>query len=399
MKCTRKKAATSCLFLLLTVFFQILVCRDSMAYPTVYPSGTTIYNPDNTYTGYTIYTIHDPNAVIMVDMEGMVVHYWSHPTYRLGYAEPLSNGNLLVFATQPEQRAPTIMLEMDWDGNVIWELSSTLEERWFHHDFERLDNGNTLILCSTQREVLEISPDPIVDDHIIEVDQSGAIVWSWYTSDHYDELGFDDTAKQLISEHAGDWSHTNSIQSLPPNITGDPAFNEGNILVSQRHTNIMFVIDKTTGEIVWRVGPADNITIGQHNPTLLPEGMPSAGNILVFDNGGVAGYPPEGRLYSRVIEVDPVSKQVLREYNARISGLDEVTFFSGFVSGAQRLPNGNTLICEGETGRLFEISPRGRIVWEYVTPFWTHFANHGFRNKRIYRAWRVSPDWPRGPLP
>ena len=125
--------------------------------------------------------------------------------------------------------------------------------------------------------------------------------------------------------------------------------------MSHRRTNIVFIIDKDSGQIVWKIGPDDNLTIGQHDARMIEEGLSGAGNILVFDNGGTAGYPEQFRLYSRVVEIDPVSTEVVWEYDATKSGLAFGTFFSAFISGAQRLPNGNTLIDEGLNGRFFEL--------------------------------------------
>ena len=87
------------------------------------------------------------------------------------------------------------------------------------------------------------------------------------------------------------------------------------------------------------------------------------GNLLLFDNG-------PHRLdhtmpFSRVIEVELATKQIVWKYQER----REYEFFSPRMSNAQRLPNGNTLICEGDFGRLFEVTPQGELVWEYVNPY------------------------------
>jgi hypothetical protein len=127
----------------------------------------------------------------------------------------------------------------------------------------------------------------------------------------------------------------------------------------------------------------------QHHPSLLDNG-----NLLVFDNlGGRDGA-------SRVLEVDPVSRQVVWEYN----GDPPASFFSAVRGGCQRLPNGNTLITESDRGRVFEIDPGGRVVWEYYNPF---TRDGGKERSAIYRMTRLAPDgapWladpaPRGPDP
>ena len=135
------------------------------------------------------------------------------------------------------------------------------------------------------------------------------------------------------------------------------------------------------GKIVWRIGPdfreskelrAIRQIIGQHHPHIIPKGLPGAGNLLVFDNGGSSGYgaptpvSPDGsaihqRAGSRVLEINPVTLELVWSYTGP-------RFFSTNISGAQRLPNGNTLITEGAPGRLLEVTSDRRIVWEYIYP-------------------------------
>jgi hypothetical protein len=134
---------------------------------------------------------------------------------------------------------------------------------------------------------------------------------------------------------------------------------------------------------------------------MIPRGLPGEGNILIFDNGGFGGFgapnptAPYGinnarREYSRVIEIDPVAMKIVWEYNANKSGYrDTFKFFSDYVSSAQRLPNGNTLIDEGAVGRLFEVTPDGEIVWEYISPFYQEKENYNM----VYRAYRVPYDY------
>jgi hypothetical protein len=137
---------------------------------------------------------------------------------------------------------------------------------------------------------------------------------------------------------------------------------------------------------------------------MIPKGLPGEGNILVFDNGGSAGYgipnpgSPTGRRnalreYSRVLEFNPVTFEVVWKYSALEAGfpapMDGYKFFSSYVSSAQRLPNGNTLITEGAGGRIFEVSAEFDTVWEYVNPY---FSKKGNRNM-VYRAYRVPYEW------
>jgi hypothetical protein len=139
--------------------------------------------------------------------------------------------------------------------------------------------------------------------------------------------------------------------------------------------------------------------IGQHHAHLIPKGLPGEGNLLVFDNGGSSGYGFDtpiarngygglARANSRVLEIDPVKLELVWSYAPGDA------FFATNISGAQRLPNGNTLITEGPTGRVFEVTPQKKIVWEYINPSPT-----GARNA-VYRAYRLPYEWiPQLPKP
>jgi hypothetical protein len=210
--------------------------------------------------------------------------------------------------------------------------------------------------------------------------------------------------------------HVNSISALGPNQwfdSGDSRFHPENIIWSSRETNIIAVTDKQTGAIVWKIGPDYNTSIalkklgwiiGPHHAHLIPKGLPGEGHLLVFDNGGWAGYgapnpgAPKGlkialRDYSRVLEIDPLTLKIIWQYTPAEAGhrmpMDANRFYSPFISSAQRLPNGNTLITEGSGGRLIEVTQDYRIVWEYISPYFGQFE----RFNMIYRAYRLPYHW------
>ena len=169
-----------------------------------------------------------------------------------------------------------------------------------------------------------------------------------------------------------DWAHANTIEVLPQTPLGekDARFKAGNMLFSLRHLDIIGIVDPDKNEIVWCYGPG--VLDGQHQPTMLENG-----NILVFDNGTYRGH-------SIVREIEPVSGEIVWQYE------DGENFFSPFRSGNQRLPNGNTLICECDAGRLFEVTPEKEVVWDFWSPFVGQCPCH--LGKRIHRATRYSPD-------
>ncbi|HDK17313.1 MAG TPA: hypothetical protein ENG75_05185 [Nitrospirae bacterium] len=383
-----ERAGNIITFIILILFSSVLAGH---AMPTQYPVSTTILNSNKAYKGNILYraVIEGTSKVLLMDMRGNILHTWVLPEYKgVGYPEPLGNGNILALARRNNNTY--VLVELDWDGNIVWEYY--YPNAISHHDVERLDNGNTLILYREDRNVPGISSKDLLDDFIAEVNAEGDIVWEWHTYEHFDEFGFSDTAKQQIYDAGGDWAHTNSIQSLPPNTLNDPRFSEGNILVSQRETNIIFVIDKETGQIVWKIGPDDNLTIAQHDARMIRKGFEGAGNILVFDNGGDAGYPSQFRFYSKVIEIEPIFKKVVFLYTAKRSNLPLSTFFSYSMGGSQKLPNGNILINEAETGRFFQVTPDGEIVWEYINPFFKQEPE--FLTNQVYRIWMINRNWP-----
>ena len=338
--------------------------------------GLTVYRPEKAYHGYTLFAPMAQTSVYLVDMKGSVVHSWQMP-YRPGdYGYLLENGNLLC-GGQTGKGPVTfggrggIIMEVDWEGNILWEyVDDTL-----HHDFCRMENGNTMVLCwepvpvEVARRIGGGRPKPDVkvwSDFFREVTPEGKVVWEWHAYEHLDpELD------PICSLHTREeWTHTNTCEVLP----------DGNLLTSFRLLDTVAIIDKQTGEFAWKWGRDE---LGhQHDPTLLDNG-----NILIFDNGWHSIKAPSPR--SRVIEVDPKSNQIRWEYQTQ----PPWEFFSSFISGAQRLPNGNTLICEGMTGRVFEVTVAGELAWEYTSPFFGENERYG-RTNFVFRAYRYSPDFP-----
>ncbi|MEC4748445.1 arylsulfotransferase family protein [Methylomicrobium sp. Wu6] len=145
--------------------------------------------------------------------------------------------------------------------------------------------------------------------------------------------------------------------------------------------------------------PVDQIS-AQHDAHIIPEGLSGAGNILVFDNQGVAGYPPAAVPRtggSRVLEIDPVKNEIVWQYSGESSGGPAWSFRSTHISAARRLPNGNTFIDEGQSGRLFQVTTDGDIVWEYVNPYSKAgkdaLTGKETANHQLYRGQPVPYEW------
>jgi hypothetical protein len=380
----------------------LLAAPAALAFPSEIPTGTTKLVADKVVPGIVVFAAPD-GVIYAIDPDGEMVRSWTSPIPDTSYshAKPLLNGNMLVRLRTPAD-APWAIVELNPAGEIVWAYSTS--DYRIHHDHERLPNGNTLLLCSRQISVPSISDKPLQDDCLIEVNPAGEIVWEWQTADHFDDFGFSDEVKANIFEFGGDWGHANAIDVISEfNPHTDPRFKSGNVVVSYRHLNAIAVVDRPSGQIVhW----FDNVTVGQHNAQMIPGYLPGGGDILVFDNGysdpilnpGPAarnGSPT--RPFSRVLEFDPLAPEVpIWEYTAAMSGFSNWWFFAHFISSAQRLPNGSTLITEGPNGRIFEVTPDGEIVWEYVSPF---FATvRGNSSNQIFRAYKI-PCTPAGCTP
>jgi hypothetical protein len=417
-----------------------------MGHPTIYPTGVTVYNKDLAWNGYTIFP--SPEGALLIDMNGREVHRWKG---LLGENNKLLPGGAALGSSGTgSTEAPGDYRDLvlsDWDGNILWRFDKTEytekpgESPWWsarlHRDYQqegagvyyapgtnpKTSGGNTLLIVHHEVYDPAVSGKTLLDSRIIEVNRDGTVLWQWNAHEHFEELGFDEGAKNCLYRlpasawHEGGggyWLGINSIATLGSNQWydgGDTRFHPDNIILSARNANILAVIDKKTGEVVFRLGPDFSKTdfgwiIGPHHFHLIPRGLPGEGNLLVFDNGGSAGYGvPNGvsrygtsrerRDYSRILEIDPISLQVAWQYTPKEAGhihpLDSYKFFSPFNGSVQRLPNGNTLITEGSDGRIFEVSPQYKTVWEYLNPYYSESL--GGTHNLVYRAYRVPYAW------
>ena len=382
----------------LSLFALVLFATLATASPSKYQTGTTRLDLGSLSPGWVLFTAKD-GVSYLIDPFGTPMHQWVGPDPdfpTLAGIEPILDapGHVLALTNDPSfpgcENDCAKGVELDWDGNVVWEYADL--ERTLHHDMQRLENGNTLFLCSKTIDRPEIAPVPIVDDCLVEVSPTGDVVWEWQTADHYDELDLTDSERQMISDQAaglnGDWAHANSIDSISSDTPhADPRFRPGNVIISYRHLNLVVVVDRDTDEIVWQ----NQDSIGQHHAQMIRNGLAGAGNIMVFDNGFGGEYPMIARQNSRVIEIDPLTDAIVFNYTAVDSGLAVWSFFSSIVGSAQRLANGNTLINEGTYGRAFEITPSGSIVWEFVNP--TFSNSNGFLSNTVSRYTKVTQSW------
>ena len=417
------------------LFWATLTLTAVRGEPSIYATGVTLYDPAKADGTLILFSGADQKTHL-VDMNGREVHRWDYPGFPSGILDPAliggRRGHVMVELSMMKQDDPAMfkglpfiyldksLAELDWNGKVVWQWGANAPggAAQQHHDWARLPNGNTLVLSLVARPLPGFTLPKLVDDAIYEVTPEGDIVWRWVAGDHLDEFGW--TAEELAlvrATKAINYLTINDMKPVGPNrwfSAGDARFNPDNIIVGSRQANIIAIIGKRTGKIVWRLGPdyppsapgprklpapVDQVS-GQHDPQIIPEGLPGAGNLLVFDDQGEAGYPPAKLNYtggSRILEIDPIKKEIVWEYSAGDSGRPEWTFYSSFISNMRRLPNGNTFIDEGMNGRFFQVTPAGEIVWEYVSPYFGK-APFGPGGKPVvtnwvYRAQPVPYDW------
>jgi len=414
---------------------------------------------------YTLYAPEYSGITYLIDMDGNVVHTWKS-NYIQGLAVYLlENGNLIRNCLPGIN--PTFMsggitgrIEIhDWYGNLVWEFEYFTDRYCLHHDYEVLPNGNILMIAweyKTIEDAIVSGRDPnfipsggIWPVQIIEVQptgpSSGEIVWEWHVWDHLiQEL---DPSKQnygIVKDHPElvdinfldqispdrDWLHCNSIDY---NVQFDQ------IILSVHKFNEIWIIDHSTtteeaashtggnsgkgGDILYRWGnpqtyqagnEIDQQLFGQHDAQWIQPGCPGQGNILVFNNG----LNRPGIDYSSIVEfVPPVDSfgnyflELGKTYGPEeplwiYSAENPIDFFSPRISGVQRLPDGNTLICEGDTGHFFEVNLEKEIVWEYTNPYPNQVFNDVFKIRRYQSSYEgleilknapIKPSTPYGP--
>lgn len=320
--------------------------------------GVTVLKRDKCDHGYRLYSSRQTEVAHLIDIDGREVQRWAYPQgHSWHYAEMLPNGHLVAIIKD------VMILELDWDSNLVWKADVAA-----HHDFDRLGNGNTLVVCREDVINEALRPGELTSDYILELAPDGAVVWEWHSDRHVREIARLVHVEFPLADQ--DWGHMNSVEALPdgPTARRDDRFKAGSILFSCRNIDTIGVIDRQSGKVIWAWGPG---TLDrQHMPTMLPNG-----HILIYDNGNQLKR-------TRILELDPLTQKIIWQYVAD----PPTSFYSPKRGSSQRLPNGNTFIAESDSGRLFEVTPTGEIVWEFMNP---DIQANG-RRMPLYRAIRYS---------
>ncbi len=417
-----RKIRFCCFPLLLVMTF--LTCEDNWAQTYPDPTVGLLMKDSLAFEDYTLFAPNTSNTTYLIDNDGLLVHSWES-SYRPGQSVYLlENGNLLRTANVNNQTFTAggsggrVQL-IDWDGTVAWDYLYSGSEYCQHHDVEILPNGNVLIIAwelKTEDEAIAAGRNPNIlkdgslwPDYIVEVEPDGAtggtIIWEWHVWDHlvqdYDSsklnYGVVGDHPELIDLNfvlntntaKADWHHTNSVAY-------NQTFNQ--IILSVHNFNEIWVIDHSTtteeaashaggnngkgGDILYRWGNpqtydagdiSDMKLYGQHDAQWIESGSPGEGNILIFNNGTRRNYSTVDEIVPPVDSVGNYSFTLGSAYGPEeqlwiYTAENPTDFYSQNISGVQRLPNGNTLICSGANGIFFEVNPDKDIVWHYINP-------------------------------
>lgn len=307
--------------------------------------GVTYFSNES-YKGYNFYEDN------IMNMNGTVVYEFSPST---NVKIIFRNGSFISVETDgiPEENFWNSRLAYFYKNqSKKWEFNKTL-----HHDIA-LSPENTII--SISKENISYNRRHVEFDLLSEFDvDTGSLVYEWSSYEnrniinkYYPNSVLDTTVGRQGDNTSYDHYHINYVQVIPKNDLeqNDTSFNEGNWLVSFQAISLMVILDKETKQIVWSFGPG--VIDHQHAPQMLKNG-----NILLFDNGIDRGY-------SRVVEINPITKKIVWQFD-KFNGQN---FFSKKQGYVQRLPNGNTLITNSESGMVFEVTPNKKIVWVWYNP-------------------------------
>ncbi|MFQ5512365.1 MAG: arylsulfotransferase family protein [Candidatus Krumholzibacteriia bacterium] len=345
-------------------------------------AGVTYHDRDKTSPGFNLYCPQGTASAQLVDMDGGVVHEWAADVSGgdiWSHIEMCRNGDLLVAVSRSGR-----LMRLDWDSNIMW----IDDRRFYHHDIEVADNGDIYVLAR-KADVLRVYglPVPVLDDYVVVLSPEREIkreislyavlrdrfpaaktILSRYT--YLMQLPYLRTLYRhrfSLSSSPVDFFHANTVELIDRDV--DEVFRKGNILFCSRTLSLIGVIDPVAQELLWTWGPGE--LDWPHQPTLLDNG-----HVLVFDNG-------YHRKYSRILEIDPRAGTVEWEYEAQ----PREKFFSQFRGASQRLPNGNTLVTNGENGIAFEVTRDGEMVWEFYNPL---IRPESGRRSSIYRLIRLA---------
>jgi hypothetical protein len=318
--------------------------------------GAYVLDADRVQPGYSLYTSGTLCTADLIDLRGNVVRSWrDDPCEKWSHVELIAGGDVLIPGKDPQGR---YLMRMGFDGAVVWKRRIAA-----HHDADMTPDGDLVALAVRDRHEPEYDPAAaIIDCEIVRLTPDGEPL---ETVSLYDVVAGDASHELIRVERRErapriDLFHCNSVEWVrrPDLAARDPRFRDELVLVSTRYQDRVYLIDWARRELAWSWGRGE--ISGPHDATLLGNG-----NVLLFDNGLERGW-------SRVVEVDPRTDEIVWSYGEPGAG----SFFTEARGASQRLPNGNTLVSNSNSGHAFEVTPQGDVVWEFWNP---RFNDEGHR--------------------
>jgi len=338
--------------------------------------AVTLYDEARSAPGYNLISNRDLTSAQLFDAQGDVVRSWrDEGANHWSNAELLPDGDLLVTGSEQVGAAGSnFLLRMSFDGEVVWRVGINA-----HHDAELTPDGFIAALTFQLRSIPAVSPEHEVKDHRITLlTTAGEVVEEHSVYDLLCSAPDRFACRNLTPKTQGsrtfvDLLHVNSVEFMrhPHLAERDPLYAPAHVLVSIRNQDAIAIFDWEAKRLVWSWGPGE--ISAQHDATVLANG-----NILLFDNGIDRGH-------SRVIELDPLRKEIVWSYQAPVPE----RFFSLRKGSSQRLANGNTLIANSDRGEAFEVTPEGETVWRFLNPN----ADERGRRATIVRIHRYPPEF------
>ena len=405
-------------------------------------------NSESSFNGYTLYAPIPGFDTYLINNCGEVVNQWNSD-YRIGLSaylledgSLLRTGQLMSSSQYPFSGGGLggMVERFNWEGELIWNLNWTGENKHHHHDIEMMPNGNILLIAwelHSYEEAIAMGKDstqtenPIWCCQITEIEptgnQGGNVVWSWSAWDHLIQdtdpnkpnygviaenprkfnINFTNGNGPNQGAGSSDWMHCNSV---------DYNAELDQIMISSAKFCELWIIDHNlsteeastdAGDLLYRWGNPraydrgtneDQVLFHQHDTHWMNEG------VMLYNNGKNR---PEGE-YSTVEIIDlpemingtyPIDQEQPfqpESYSWRYPQEFDADFYSQNISGAERLPNGNTLICEGSSGHLFEVTADEELVWDYISPitaFGATTQGEDPGNTSVFRTYRYAPDY------
>ncbi|MDE0761278.1 MAG: hypothetical protein OSB27_06800 [Planktomarina sp.] len=343
--------------------------------------GLLKHDANRSFAGYTMFGTLFGSSVRLVDNQGHEVHRWDLPGTFGGHAYIIPGGRLLCSVQVPTEIPLNVarggrFLELSWDGEILWEHTDEAQ----HHDFRRLPDGNTVYIgwrAMTDELASGVmggmpgseAKGKIYEDYFRIITPEGETVWEWSTS----KLNLE---QYPISQglHRGGFCHANTVCPLA----------DGNFLISFRNLDMIAVLSPEKNGLIWE---KRNHSWGRPHD---PQPIDGGDRILFFANGACEIPAPQR---SAVVELDAGTGEEVWRWEADIPW----SFYSHVCGGVQRLPNGNTLVCEATNGRIFEIHRDSmEIVWDFINPDFSCWLKTPTRKPSniTYRAYRYSADSP-----